>query len=277
MTLEGDRWTRPAAVAGRFYPSDPRELAGLVRRLLEGAPREARRAPAAVVPHAGLEYSGACAARVFCRLELPATVVILAPDHTGSGARGTAALWPRGAFETPLGLVPIAEAFASRLQSTCDLVLADPVAHQSEHAIEVELPFLQLLAAGTAIVPLVLAWDDWERSARLARALAELIRAGPDPVLLVASSDLTHYEPIESARQKDRVALAAVEGLDGQGLLEVCRRDRITMCGRAPAAVACEAARQLGATRGDVVDYRHSGLVTGDDRSVVSYSGVILC
>jgi hypothetical protein len=277
MTLEGDRWTRPTAVAGRFYPSDPKELADLVRRLLEGAPREARRVPAVVVPHAGLEFSGVCAARVFRRLDLPATVIILAPDHTGTGARGTAALWPRGAFDTPLGRVPVAEAFASRLQSACDLVVADPVAHQSEHAIEVELPFLQVLAADTAIVPLMLAWDDWERSARLATALAALAKAGPEPVLLVASSDLTHYESVETARLKDRVALAAVEVLDGKGLLEACRRDRITMCGRAPVAVVCEAARQLGATRGDVVDYRHSGLVTGDDRSVVSYGGVILC
>jgi AmmeMemoRadiSam system protein B len=277
MTVEGDRWTRPAAVAGRFYPSDPRELADLVRRLVEGVPREARRVPAVVVPHAGLEYSGACAARVFHRLDLPAIVVILAPDHSGKGARGTAALWPRGAFETPLGRVSVAEAFANRLQSVCDLVVADPVAHQSEHAIEVELPFLQMLAAGSAIVPIVLAWDDWERTARLAGALAALARAGPEPVLLVASSDLTHYEPVETARLKDRLALAAVEGLDGRGLLEVCRRERITMCGRVPAAVACEAARQLGATRGEVVDYRHSGLVTGDDRSVVSYGGVILC
>jgi AmmeMemoRadiSam system protein B len=277
MTLEGDRWTRPAAVAGRFYPSDPRELADLVRRLLEGVPRETRRVPAVVVPHAGLEYSGACAARVFHRVDLPGIVVILAPDHTGKGARGTAALWPRGAFETPLGRVSVAEAFANRLQSACDLVVTDPVAHQSEHAIEVELPFLQMLAGGSAIVPIVLAWDDWERTARLAGALAALANAGPEPVLLVASSDLTHYEPVETARLKDRLALAAVEGLDGRGLLEVCRRERITMCGRVPAAVACEAARQLGATRGEVVDYRHSGLVTGDDRSVVSYGGVILC
>ena len=276
MTLEGDRWTRPAAVAGRFYPSDPRELADQVRRLLEGVPGEARRVPAVIVPHAGLTYSGACAARVYGRLALPGIVVILAPDHTGKGARGTAALWPRGSFETPLGGVPIAEAFAARLQSACDLVLPDPVAHQSEHAIEVELPFLQILAPGSAIVPMVLAWDDWGRSARLATALAGLAGAWPEPVLLVASSDFTHYESVQAARLKDRIALAAVERLDGQGLLDACRVNRITMCGRAPVAAVCEAARQLGASRAEAVDYRHSGLVTGDDQSVVSYAGVIL-
>lgn len=276
MSREADRWTRPAAVAGQFYPADPLELAQLVHRSLEGVPREVRRAPAAVVPHAGLVYSGACAARVFGRLHLPAVVVILAPDHTGKGARGVAALWPRGAFETPLGRVPIAEDLAHRLASACDLVLTDPVAHQSEHAIEVELPFLQVLAPQAAIVPLVLAWDDWDRSARLAAALATLAGWGREPILLLASSDLTHYESLEAARHKDRLALEAVERLDGRGLLETCRRERITMCGRIPAAVVCEAARRLGATRGDVVDYRHSGLVTGDDRSVVTYGGVIL-
>jgi AmmeMemoRadiSam system protein B len=122
----------------------------------------------------------------------------------------------------------------------------------------------------------VLAWDDWRHSEELATALAGLIAHWPQRVLLLASSDMTHYESADRAAAKDRVALDAIQRLDGEGLLAACRREHITMCGRAPAAVVVEASRQLGAKTAAVVDYRHSGQVTGDDSSVVAYAGVVL-
>jgi AmmeMemoRadiSam system protein B len=122
----------------------------------------------------------------------------------------------------------------------------------------------------------VLACDDWEHCRTLAQALARLVVSWPADVLLLASSDMTHYEPAAEAARKDRMALAAIERLDGAGLLEACRRHGITMCGRAPAATVLEAARELGATGAELVDYRHSGLVSGDDTSVVSYAGVLI-
>lgn len=272
-----DRALRRAAVAGHFYPADPQEL----RRLVQGYLSEAAAAPAgvrgAVVPHAGLVYSGACAAQVFARIAIPDVVVILAPNHTGRlGAPGGASLFQCGAFETPLGAVAVADEFAARLAARCPLVSHDPAAHALEHAIEVELPLLRLRAPQAAIVPLVLAWDDWPRCRELAAALAEVAAAWPDAVLLVASSDMTHYEPADRAAQKDRVALEAVCRLDGEGLLAACRRHGISMCGRAPAATVLEATRRLGAERAEVVDYRHSGWVTGDHSSVVAYAGVII-
>jgi AmmeMemoRadiSam system protein B len=273
--MNGRADTRPPAVAGQFYPKDPRELQDMVRGFLRDVPAEARSVPAAMVPHAGLVYSGACAAEVFGRLALPPIVVMLAPNHTGAGAPGRAALWPAGAFETPLGPVLVAEDFAERLESRGELVREDRAAHREEHAIEVELPFLQLLAPAARIVPLVLAWDDWPRTEQLARQLAVLVAEWPEPVLLLASSDMTHYESAGSAARKDRVALAHLARLDGEGLLDSCRAQSITMCGRAPAATVVEAARLLGATSGTVVDYRHSGLVTGDDRRVVAYAGLL--
>lgn len=269
--------TRKAAVAGRFYDADGNGLQSQVDGLLANAGAPKTKAYGAVVPHAGLMYSGQCAAIVWAQLEIPATVVILAPNHTGlSTSIGGASLWRSGSFATPIGEVPVAEAFATALEARCDLVEHDPLAHQREHAIEVELPFLRTLVPDAAIVPLVLAWDDWSRCRELGQHLAALVQEWDSDVLLVASSDMTHFESASAAEQKDRGALAEVERLDGEELLEVCRRDRVTMCGRAPTAVVCEAARTLGATAGTVVDYRHSGWVTGDDSEVVAYAGVVL-
>ncbi len=267
---------RPPAVAGQFYPEDPDELTALVRGFLKDVPAEGRVVRGAMVPHAGLVYSGGCAAQVLGRIAFPPVAVILAPNHSGAGHPGRAALWGAGAFETPLGLVPIAESLARRLASSSDLVVEDRLAHRSEHAVEVQLPFLQLLAPRLAIVPLVLAWDDWPRSRLLAQRLAAVIATWPAEVLLLASSDMTHYEPANLAAQKDRAALAHLERLDGEGLLHLCRTNRITMCGRAPAAVVAETTRLLGGTTGTVVDYRHSGLVSGDHDRVVGYAGVLM-
>jgi AmmeMemoRadiSam system protein B len=122
----------------------------------------------------------------------------------------------------------------------------------------------------------VLAFEDWPRCETLAAALAQVVSRCPEPVLLLASSDMTHYEPAQVAQRKDRVALEAVERLDGRGLLAICRREAVSMCGRAPTAVVVETARLLGAFRAEVVDYRHSGWVTGDDRSVVGYAAVLI-
>ena len=271
-----DRTTRPAAVAGYFYPSDPQELRALVAVCLDGIPAEARRCRAAIAPHAGLVYSGRCAGAVFGRLALPPTVVIIAPNHSGICRSPGASSWARGAFETPLGDIGVDEAFASELARVCDLVADDPAAHLGEHAIEVELPFLRARDPETRIVPIVIAWDDWGRSKALAAALADVISAWPEDVLLLASTDMTHYEPAPQAATKDRAALLAVEALDGERLLATCARERITMCGRAPAAIVTEAARRLGAMIVDVVDYRHSGDVSGDASSVVGYAGVLI-
>ena len=161
--------------------------------------------------------------------------MVLAPNHTGRcGARGGASVWARGAFDTPLGSVPIAEALAEAFLARCELASHDVLAHVAEHAIEVELPFLQALAAEVALLPIVLAWDDWRRCEVVAEVLADLVAQWPQPVLLLASSDMTHYESAARAAAKDRKALEAIERLDGAALLAACRQHDITMCGRGP-------------------------------------------
>lgn len=273
---------RAPAASGRFYPADPARLADEIDALCRDARADAHGASpqpaiAAIAPHAGLPYSGPTAARVFVRLALPRVIVIVAPNHTGVWrAPGGASLVARGAFRTPLGDVAVAEDLARALLDTEPLVAEDADAHRGEHAIEVELPFLQRLRPDARIVPLVLAFADWEPCRALGDTLARVVRLWPEPVLLLASSDLDHYEPAFVSERKDARALAAVEALDGAELLARCEREDISMCGRAAAATVLAAATTLGATRGVVVDYRHSGQVTGDLERVVGYGGVVI-
>ncbi len=186
-------------------------------------------------------------------------------------------LWEEGAFRTPLGDVPIdAEMSKALLAVSRGVVGVDHDAHRAEHAVEVELPFLQLLRADVRIVPLVIAWDAWDAARLLGEMLAGLVQAAGEPMLLLASSDMNHYEPAGVTEQKDAQALDAIRALDGAELLVRCQRERISMCGRGPAAAVIAAARALGAERAEVVDYRHSGWVSGDNARVVGYAGVVI-
>ena len=268
---------RHTAVAGRFYPASEVELRSLVEGMLANVDAKPASAFGAIVPHAGLIYSGECAAHVFKRLKIPPVVVIMAPNHTGRASyRDGAAAWDRGVFETPFGDLQVAEEFLHRLELTTPLVAHDPAAHMFEHAVEVELPFLALLSPETMVAPLVLGWDDWDHCKTLADALTTTVAEWPQDVLLLASSDMTHFESAQTAARKDRGALDAIERFDGEGLLSYCHQENVSMCGRAPSAVVLETTRSLGATRAEVVDYRHSGLVTGDESDVVAYAGVLI-
>jgi AmmeMemoRadiSam system protein B len=270
---------RRPAVSGRFYADAADALEREVRSLLDPVRQFAHpaHARAAIVPHAGYTYSGVTAAHVFARLHVPRLIVILGPNHTGvCSAPGGVSLWEAGAFATPLGEVPVDEALADAVRTACALVGVDHAAHRDEHAIEVELPFLQVRRPDVRIVPLLIAWDDWEQARTLGDALARVVTGWSEPVLVLASSDLDHYESAAVAELKDAQALAAIQTLDGAELLRRCRTERISMCGRAPVAAALAAACALGSTRAEIVDYRHSGWVTGDEARVVGYGGVVI-
>ena len=274
---------RPPAVSGRFYPKDPAELRATVATLLADARVASNHAVptphlAVITPHAGYIYSGPTAAAVFARILVPGLIVVIAPNHTGVvEAKQGVSLWESGAFRTPLGDVPVdADAARALLEIAHGVVDVDHDAHRSEHAIEVELPFLQILRADVRIVPLVIAWDQWEPARLLGDILVRLVRAAGEPVLLLASSDLNHYESAAVTEQKDSRVLEAIQALDGAELLARCRAERVSMCGRGPAAVVLAAAKALGAHQADVVDYRHSGWVSGDNARVVGYAGVLI-
>ena len=265
---------RRAAVAGLFYPAEPERLREVVAACM-GGPCSDEPAVAVVAPHAGYVYSGRVAGAVFRSVRVPDRAVVLAPNHTGLGL-GVAALWPGTAFETPWGPVAVDRELADAIAARCPWARPEPAAHLREHAVEVLLPFLQFRAPGVRIVPIVVGFEDREAVRALGAALADAVRAEAPDALLVASSDMNHYEPAAVGRRKDELALEAIRRLDAEGLLEVTERFGISMCGRAPAAAALVAARALGARSTEVVDYGHSGEVTGEDTSVVGYAGVVI-
>lgn len=268
---------RRPAVAGQFYPDHPAQLLAAVQGMLVEAAATASPARAAIAPHAGYVYSGRTAARVFARIEVPRRVVVLCPNHTGLGeSRHGGSAWAVGTWQTPVGDVAVDEALSAQLLAACPLLEDDPDAHRREHAVEVMLPFLLARRPDVVLTAVVLAWADWPSCRALGEALAGVVRGSEEPVLLLASSDMNHYESAEVGKKKDALALAEVAKLDGERLLEVTRRNHVTMCGRAPAAAVLHAARLLGSASAEVVDYSHSGMVTGDDEAVVGYAGVIV-
>ncbi len=262
---------REPAVAGTFYPARADRLGAEVASFLAAPAPPPRPALGILSPHAGYVYSGAVAGAVWARVEVPPRVVVLCPNHTGRGA--SSSLWSEGGWKTPLGTVPLDRPLCDSLLAS-GRVRADREAHLSEHALEVQLPFLQARRPDAALVPLCLGPLSFEACQALGAALAAALR--DRPALLVASSDMSHYIPAERAREKDRLALERIEALDPRGLHEVVRREDISMCGFIPATVMLVAAVELGAARAEVVAYRTSGDVTGDRSSVVAYAGAVV-
>lgn len=264
---------RQPAVAGSFYEARPDRLERHVRELIpEGL--EARPAIGAIVPHAGYVYSGPVAGAVYGRLRLPGVAVVLCPNHTGRG-RG-AALDPSDVWRTPLGDVPLARRTADRMLDLAPVLEEDAEAHRHEHSLEVQLPFLRLLRPDVEIVPICLGEPSLPLCREVGEALATLVSTEPEPPVLLASSDMNHYEPRAVGRAKDDRALARVEALDAEGLFRTVLSESISMCGFLPATALVFAARALGAERAEVVARRDSGDETGDDSTVVGYAGVVI-
>ncbi|MFQ5777774.1 MAG: AmmeMemoRadiSam system protein B [Terriglobia bacterium] len=264
---------RAPAVAGRFYPAHPRTLArDLDAYIVTGVPRE--HALGCVVPHAGIMYSGHVAGAVYGRLEPAPTYILLCPNHTGRGR--PLAIMSAGEWETPLGSVPIDESVAAALKGACGSLEEDAEAHRFEHSLEVQLPFLQHRQKDFRFVPIAVGTSAYAQLDELGRALAAVIESAAVRPLLVASSDLNHYEPDEVNRAKDRKAIDRILALDPHGLYETVHRERITMCGYGPATAMLTAVCALGAREAELIRYATSGDVTGDRSAVVGYAGILV-
>jgi len=266
---------RPPAVAGRFYPANPADLTREVESLL-GTDVSAAKVAArgCVVPHAGYMYSGHVAGAVFSRLQLPARYIILCPRHFPQGE--TLAINSEGAWSTPLGEARIDAELAAELQGRCQPLREDSVAHSNEHSLEVQLPFLQRLVGDFQFVPIALGPARLAQLEDLGRAIAETVAAHAEPILVVASSDMNHYESDAVTRRKDQKAIDRILALDPRGLFDTVHRESISMCGYGPAVAMLTAAKQLGAARAEVVRYATSGDITGDRNEVVGYAGIVV-
>jgi AmmeMemoRadiSam system protein B len=265
---------RLPAVAGQFYPADPRELTRLIRKFSAEDPGVKKtRARACLVPHAGYIYSGGVAGAVFARMILPKQILVLGVRHSPIGE--DLAILSEGSWRTPLGDAPVDETLAQRVKVACPGLREDSIAHSREHSLEVEIPFLQILDPGFSFVPVAVGTLRFEDLHELGMGVARVLKESQEEILVVTSSDMNHYEPDDATRIKDAKAIDRLTAVDARGLFEVCRKEKISMCGLGPAVMMLTAMKELGVESGEVVRYATSGDVNGDRDAVVGYAGMI--
>lgn len=279
---------REPAAAGSFYPADRSMLIETIRDCFLGRlgpgklpvskeSREERRILGLISPHAGYIYSGPVAAHGYYQLSKekePQAIIIIGPNHTGLGQR--VSVYQGGGWETPLGDVRINQSLAQKIIAESNVLSADEEAHVFEHSIEVQLPFLQFIYGdGFEIVPICMGDQTFETSHELGNAISRSLEDSEDAAcLIIASTDFTHYEPAETAGEKDEKVLERIAELDADGLLQTVADWGISMCGAGPVAAMIIAAQALGARTAKLLAYRNSGDVTGDYSSVVGYASV---
>jgi len=266
---------RQPAVADRFYPGSRDALSSAVRNLMPSPlPAPRKKALAAVSPHAGYMYSGKVAAETLSAIQIPRTVLLLGLNHHGRGAPVALSL---ADWEMPMGRVPVDRETAELLLGSDSPIVHDESAHRYEHSVEVQIPFLQALRQDLEIVPIVFSQISYSICEEVGSVLAEVLKRRPaQQILIVASSDMTHYESRESATRKDLQALQQIEQLNPRGLYDTVHTKRISMCGVIPVTIALLTAITLGATKSELIRYTDSGEVSGDTDQVVGYAGIVI-
>lgn len=261
-------------MAGHFYPGDEAGLRRDVESFLHTEDGEAAPARGIVVPHAGYMYSGAVAGSVYAAARLPRRVVILGPNHTGLGK--PVAVMNHGLWETPLGSALIDETLAGLILDLATMAEEDEAAHRAEHSLEVQIPFLQTSRRDFMFAPICVGISRREDLLTLGEAIAAAAESLTEPVGVVISTDMTHYERAETARRKDFMAIERIKALDGEGLHAVVRDQEISMCGFAPATAGLTALKRMGASSAELISYANSGDVSGDYNEVVGYAGLLI-
>jgi AmmeMemoRadiSam system protein B len=267
---------RQPAVAGMFYEGTPERLGAQVDACFAANPRvEAKQVfVGAVVPHAGLMYSGHVAAAFYEAADLPKRFIILCPNHTGAGH--AAAINREGAWRTPLGEVPIDTPLADALMEKSRILGEDTRAHAREHSLEVQLPFLQRRLAEFSFVPICLATRRYELCEEIGIAIADVISEQSEPVGILASSDLNHYEDQNETMRKDNLAIEQVLALNGRELWRTVDEFDISMCGFIPATTMLSAATRLGAAKATLLKHATSGDINRDYSQVVGYASILI-
>ncbi len=273
--MENANVRRPA-VAGQFYSESPQKLKTEIEILLGNKKYARKDVIAAMMPHAGYMYSGEVAAATAASLIVKERVVILGPNHTGYGV--PFGIMTEGAWKMPFGDIQVDTELATAILADSKALEEDAIAHTYEHSLEVELPFLSYFKPDIRIVPIVVSADDLRVYKEIGREIANAINktGSQKDTLIIASSDMTHYEPQNAAERKDKEAIEAILELNEDKLMDKVERLNISMCGYAPAIIMLSAAKSLGAKKAELIRYQTSGDVTGDYTSVVGYAGIII-
>jgi MEMO1 family protein len=264
---------REPAVAGRFYPDSPSQLKSMIESFIDKS-TEKEDIVGLLAPHAGYIYSGAVVGAVLSRVQFKDTFIILGPNHTGYGQPFS--VMTEGSWKTPLGEVQVDSELAHKLISISKYLKEDTQAHEFEHSIEVQVPFLQYFKPNVKIVPMVLSLGNGDVYKQIGRDIVRALSELKKEAIIFASSDMSHYEPQGIAKKKDQQAIEAMLNLDQDELLKRVEEQNISMCGYAPAVVMLTAALELGATSPRLVKYQTSGDVSGDYNAVVGYAGIIV-
>ncbi len=263
---------RNPTVAGYFYPGSAAELKAMLAKYVDKkAPKE--EVVGLLMPHAGYIYSGAVAGAAISRVSFKDTFIIIGPSHSGRGKPFS--VMPEGTWRTPLGEVEVDEELARKIIEFSKYAEEDYAAHENEHAVEVQVPFLQYIKPDVKIVPVILLGASDVIYKEIGQAIARAIKKLKREAVILASGDMTHYEPQQAAQEKDMKAVEAMLALDADELTRRYNTRHMTMCAHGPVVALITAAKELGATGAELVKYQTSGDATGDYSSVVGYAGVI--
>lgn len=264
---------RSPSVSGQFYYDTASKLTDQVGQYIDKNAKK-ERVTGIVSPHAGLMYSGAVAGAVYSAIDFPETFILLGPNHTGLGSR--ISIMESGEWEIPTGIFQIDEKISYKIAMSVPIAAKDAKAHMFEHSLEVQLPFIAYFSQNVKIVPIVMLSATVEECRMLGEGIAEAVKFANYPVVVAASSDMSHYVPDNVARQKDKKAVDRILALDPEGLYEVVIKEKISMCGYLPATAMLFAAKALGARSARLVKYSTSAEVSGDYDHVVGYAGIVL-
>lgn len=280
---------RPPVVAGSFYPASEKQLRKVLEDYLDQARagidhRTIGQVVAGVAPHAGYTYSGQVAANLYATLprEKPRSIVLIGPNHTGIGSG--VAIFSRGEWSTPLGPIKIDETLAKKILSYSGIIDDDPTAHQEEHSLEVQIPFIQYIYPETPkIVPITMMLQDYETSKEVGEAVGQAINNLGEKVVVIASTDFTHaglaygdpreYTP-EEVESQDRKAIEKILSLDPEGLIDCVQKNNITMCGYGPVSATITASKKIGAKKAILLRYGTSYDVSRDRSAIVGYGAI---
>lgn len=259
-------------VAGYFYPSKREELISMLEQFTKQVPKKIP-VWGFIVPHAGYIYSGQVAGKVYSSVEICDTAIILGPNHNGLGK--PAAVFREGIWITPLGEVEIDRDLADKILKHSSYLKEDPHAHQPEHSIEVQIPFLKFLKSTIKIVPITISDYNLNVLSDLGVAIAKAVLESNYNVTIITSSDFSHYESYDIAKRKDLYAIEAINNLDEKEFIERVIKEDISICGVGPIVSTIIAVKNLGGKTGELIEYKTSGDITKDFYQVVGYAGII--